>query len=259
MIQPSAYPYTFSRFLQHLREAVLYYPDSDSLKLSTFGYINSIDDLNKQNLGFTEADAKGNHCLSKRYEKKKTSLFEFDFPLLAVAEISKQGVDVFKTENRSQKVNTNLRLWVLDLADRNKEYSNNLADRHIQKIFEDTQTILWDVFNYIGSIQFYRIVNLDASISYGWYHPGVIAQLLTESKITSYQGETSNSDLVKSNTWFRTMLNERSSIQMGYQDVITDRKLAGSWADIQLTFPVCRNVTFDFDYAVNDFVYGPSH
>lgn len=259
MIQPSTYPYTFNRFLQHLRESVLYYPDSDTLRLSSFAYINALDDLNKQNLGFTEWDAGKEYCLSKRYEKKKTSLFEFDFPVLAIAEGGMQAHGIFKTERRSQKITHNCRIWVLDLANRNKEYSNNLLDRHISQVYSDTRTILLDVLTYIAAVRLYKVTNLDASISYGWYHPGVIAELLSDAKISAYVGEDTLNDLAKANSWVNEMFSKTEVVPMGFEPPFTERVLAGTYVDLSFQAPVCRNITFDFEYTSNDFVYGPSH
>jgi len=99
MLTPSQYPFTLNRFFQLLKEAVKFFPDTDTIALKTFSVNNSLDDINKPNLGVDLKRAKTDYFLSKRYEKKKTAVVEFDFPLLIVETLDGGLENLFKQDN----------------------------------------------------------------------------------------------------------------------------------------------------------------
>lgn len=254
MIKPSQYPYTLNRFFQHMKEAVKYFPDNQSLKLNTFAYINALDDLNKENLGYDIRSAKSDYFFSKRWEKKKTSIVEMDFPALLIGEEDHSTTEIFNPNNQSRKITYNLTLWVVDTVNSLKKETATNQDRLIGDIYRDTRLILIYVLSYLQAIRFYKITNLDSSISYGYYHPDVIEALDTAGDITSYTGR--ESDHV--NNWLKGMFEKNNDTQLGILEPISEKLIAGTRMNFKMETAICLDPEFDFDFTSNPFSYAPN-
>ncbi len=256
MLNPSQYPYTLNRFFQHLREAVMYFPDNQTLKLNTFAWIDSLDQLNADNLGYDVKAVKSDYFFSKRYEKKKTSVLGFDYPVLLIAEDDHNIGDLFKGNNQSQKIGYNIKLWILDVVKTPKETTSTNADRFLGDVYRDTRITLLYVLTYLSKIKFYKITNLDSSLSYGYYHPSVIAKLQTDSLITSYE---SKSELEAVNSYFKTMIEKNTESILGIQEPISKDQVAGTYLNIKLDTAICYNPSFDFNFESQAFIYAPEY
>lgn len=252
-IQPSQYPYTLNRFFQHLKEAVMYFPDSSSINLQTFAYINALDDLNKENIGYDHRSAKTDYCLSKRYEKKKTTTVEFDFPILCVAEDNGFIKNAFKENNQSLKLEHSVKLWVLDTYADSKDVKGSNADRMLPEVYRDTRTIMLNVLAYLNRIEFVKITNLNASVEYGYYNIDYLADQLTGGLITSY---LRSGDMNTATTWFQNMIRENSDIQFQIQDPVSSRLIAGVSIDLIIKSSLCVNPSFNFEFDSNNFIHG---
>lgn len=255
-MKASQYPYTLDRFFEHLREAVLYFPDSGNVKLNTFSWVRGLDDINSQTLNNDWRSAKTRYCISKRYEKKKTTLFEFDYPALLIEEAGHSIRDIFNPNLQSQKISYKLRLYVMDTFTNSKDVQNNKADRAMAEVHRDCRTIMQYVLKYFKNVKFAKIVNIDTSISYGYYHTGILAKLVTDNVITSYTTEDNNNALTQPQTIFELMLQANEETEFVNIEPIGAGNLCGVQIELQIESSVCINPTFDFTFESNDFIYG---
>lgn len=255
MQNPSQNPYTLNRFFQHLKEAVMFFPDSGNINLQTFAYINDIDDLNKPNIGYDVKSAKSDYCLSKMYEKKKQSIFEFKYPVLVAQELDyHDAVHVIDLNSKSQKIAYRIRLRVLDTYNDQKDSITSSKHRELPDYYRDCEKILLYVLKYFKNVKFVKITNLNSSTSYGYYNTLLLDQMVTDELITSYTDQ--NGELDKVNEWFRTMISRNEEIQVHVESNLTGNKLVGCYVDLTIETAQCLNPVFDFTFTSNDFIYG---
>lgn len=254
MQTPSQNPYTLNRFFQHLREAVMFFPDSGNINLQTFAYVNDIDDFNKPNLGYDIKSAKSDYCLSKMWEKKKQSTFEFKYPILAAQELQHEANDLIKISSKSQKLKHKIRLRVLDVYNDQKDSVPTSKHRELPDYYRDSEKILIYVLSYFKNIHFCKVTNLDTSTTYGYYNTLLLAQMVTDNLITSYISATG--ELSQVDMWFRTMLEKSDILELGIEESTTGNKLVGCYVDVIIETWQCLNPAFDFTFTSNDFIYG---
>lgn len=250
----SNYPYTLDRFFEHIREAVLYFPDTPTLNVQTFSVVESLDEINKANLGNDWRSAKTRYCLSKRFEKRAVTQFEFDFPAVLVNELDYNVGNVLGKTDNSVKINHNVKLFVLDVLKSNKEITDSNQDRNPNEIFRDTKTILLYILAYFKKIRFVKITNTDTSISYGYYHLDVIDKMVDDGDITSYTN--TDGDLVKVNSWFNSMLVTNENLQISLYSDIGQPGVCGVSIELQIGSALCINPTWNLDFESRDIAHG---
>lgn len=250
----SNYPYTLDRFFEHIREAVLYFPDSPSLNVQTFSVVESLDEINKPNLGNDWRSAKTRYCLSKRFEKRAVTSFEFDFPAVLVNELDYNVTSVLGKSNESVKINHNVKLYILDVLKSNKEITDSNQDRNPNEIFRDTKTILLYILAYFKKIRFVKITNTDSSISYGYYHLDVLDKMVDDNEITSYADNSS--ELTKVKSWFNDMLILNKDLQISLYNDIGQAGLCGVSIELQIGSALCINPTWNLDFESRDMTHG---
>lgn len=254
MLSPSQNPYTLNRFFQHLREAVMFFPDSGNINLQTFAYINDIDDLNKENIGYDVKSAKSDYCLSKIFEKKKQSKFEFKYPVLVAQELRHQVSDPIRIKAKSQKITHSIRLRVLDSYNDQKDSITKSLHRELPDYYRDCEKILIYVLQYFRNVHFCKVTNLDTSTAYGYYNTLLLDQLVTDNLITSYVATVG--ELAACDEWFRDMFLKNDSLELNIEESTTGNKLVGCYVDLNIETWQCLNPVFDFSFTSNDFVYG---
>lgn len=250
MPKPSQYPLTLNRFFQLLREAVKYFPDSATLSLKTFAYLNAIDDLNKPNLGYDLKSAKSDYFLSKRYEKKKTQNVEFDFPLLAVIENNGKIKSLFNDNNQSQKIEHTIRILVLDLYKDSKEVTGTTSDRHIAEVYRDCRKILKRVAKYFSKVSFVTISKAGDPDVLGYYNTDLLDSQIANSEIDGY---TVDNGLT---SYFQDTLKANIENDLAIQDPISERMAAGIYTEIKIIEPECNEIDFNFDFTSNTYIQG---
>ncbi len=254
MQSPSQNPYTINRFFQHLREAVMFFPDSGNRNLQTFAYINDIGDLNKPNIGYDVKSAKSDYCLSKMWEKKKQSTFDFKYPVLLAQELQHEATNILKDVNKSRKVKYLIRLRVMDTYNDQKDSITSSRHRELPDYYRDCENILLNVLQYFKAVHFCKLTNLDTSTTYGYYNTGLLDQMVTDGLITSYI--SSVGELAQCDEWFKGMLQLNESSEVQIEENVTGNKLIGCYMDIRIETWQCLNPTFDFSFVSNDFIYG---
>lgn len=255
MQHPSQNPYTLNRFFQHLKEAVMFFPDNGNINLQTFAYINDIDDLNKTNIGYDVKSAKSDYCLSKMWEKKKQSIFEFKFPILVAQELeSHEATHLIDLNSNSQKIAYRIRLRVLDTYNDQKDSITSSTHRELPDYYRDCEKILLYVLKYFKNVKFVKITNLDSSTVHGYYNTLLLDQMITDNLITSYTEQ--NGDLDRVNEWFKTMISKNETLQISIESNLTGNKLVGCYVDFTIETSQCLNPAFDFSFTSNDFIYG---
>lgn len=250
MLKPSQYPFTLNRFFQLLREAVKFFPDSTSISLKTFAYINAIDDLNKPNLGQDLKTAKSDYFFSKRYEKKKTQNVEFDFPILLAIEDNGKLKNLFNDNNQSQKVEHTIRLFVLDLYKESKDESGTNADRQIGEVYRDCRKILKRALKYFDKVSFVTVSKAGDPDVMGYYNTDLLDWQITNSEIDGYIIDNGLTSFVQD------MLKANSENDLVIQDPVSERMAAGIYTNIKLIEPECNEIDFNFDFTSNVYLQG---
>lgn len=253
-LNPSNYPYTLDRFFEHIREAVLYFPDSPTLNVQTFSVVEALDEINKANIGNDWRSAKTRYCLSKRFEKRAVPQFEFDFPAVLANELDYNVASVLGDPEKSVKINHNVKLYILDVLKSNKEITDSNQDRTPNEIFRDTKTILLYILAYFKKIRFVKITNTDTSITYGYYHLDVLDKMVDDAEITSYSNTVG--DLVKVNSWFNSMLMLNDNLQISLYNDIGQAGLCGVSIELQIGSALCINPTWNLDFESRDMTHG---
>lgn len=252
MLTPSQYPFTLNRFFQLLKEAVKYFPDTDSISLKTFSVNNSLDDLNAPNLGVDLKRAKTDYFLSKRYEKKKTAVVEFDFPLCMVETLDGSLDNHFKPNNQSRKINRAVKIWILDTFKQSKDVTGTNADRELEDVQRDTNLILLRLLAYFDKVRFVE-VNTASVLSYGYYNTDYLDSLVAATTITSYRVD----GIVRQvNNWFRDMIEKNTESELQKVDPISERLVAGCSVILKFTEAHCINPEFNFDFTSNNYLQG---
>jgi hypothetical protein len=251
-LSPSQYPFTLNRFFQLLKEAVKFFPDTDTISLKTFSVNNSVDDLNSTNLGVDLKRAKTDYFLSKRYEKKKTTLVEFDFPILICETLDGSLDNQFKPDNQSRKINRVVKLWILDEYKKSKDVTGTNADRELEDVQRDTNLILLRVLAYFDKVKFVQL-NTGSTTTYGYYNTDYLDYLISQGQVTSY-ATTGIVDRV--NNWFKNMIEQSTGSDLNKVDPISERQVAGCSTIIKFQEAHCINPTFNFSFTSNDFIYG---
>lgn len=253
MFNPSQYPFTLDRFFELCRESVLYFPNTSTIKLNTFASLNSVDDLNKPNLGVDLKRAKKRYFLSKRYEKKKTAVVEWDFPLIVAINQSGQISEQFKPNNQSRKLFRAVELSVFDTYKDSKNVSGNNADRELEEVQRDCELILLNFLAYFDKVRFVKITSPGSVITYGYHNTDLLDKQIIATTITSYQTDGLVS---KVNHWFRSMIEENNLTDLILQPPISESNVAGCSTIIKFKEAQCINPSFNFDFNSNDYIQG---
>lgn len=251
MLKPSQAPYTINRFFQHMREAVRYFPDSGAIALNTFAWVDHVDELSHATLGHDIRSHGTDYCYSKRYERKKSSIFEIAPPLLLVQESRGSISDLFKNNRQSQKIDHNIRLYLLDRWENNKDQNNKPSDRELAEIYNNCRTILRRVCKYIDSVRYVTITHLDASTESGYFNTDLLQYQVDESVITSFSVKET-----QLNEFLSSMLSNGQETELSIVPPQSGHNYAGVSLSIQFTEYHCESVEFDFSQSGKAFVYG---
>jgi hypothetical protein len=252
MLTYSANTFTINRLFELIREAVLYFNDDGFIKTSTYAYINGLDDLNKPNLGYDFESAKSRYFLSKDYEKKKTSSLIIGYPLVAVAEFRHI---LSGAVSGSTYIDYVIKMWVLDLVNDEKDNIPINQARTSGQINRDCETILLNILSYFNNVKFCKIVNLDASITYGYYNTTLLDYQVDEELITSYthsKGDMSN----VSSLFYQYFIAPNEDSELNLEAFVSEQNLSGVGIELRLTQPFCIEHEFDFSFTSNNLVNG---
>ena len=253
MLKPSQAPYTLNRFFQHLREAVTYFPDSGAIEVNTFAWVDHVDELSHATLGHDIRSHNTDYCYSKRYDKRKSSVFEIAPPLLLVQENQGSITDLFKNNRQAQKIEHRIRMYLLDRWENNKDQNQTKSDRELAEVYNNCRTILRRVCKYIDSVRYATITHLDTSTESGYFNTDLLTYKDTNNLITSFVVKET-----QLNEFLVNMLSDGQSTELSIVPPQSGHNYAGVSMELKFTEHHCESVEFDFSQAGKSFVYGKS-
>lgn len=253
--KPSEYPYTPDRFIEHIREAVMYFNDSGNTSCKTFAYIRYISDLNASNFNHDLFSAKTKYFLSKEWEKKKSSSLIIGFPCILMIEYEHQLVSNLSSCFKINETQYRFKLICLDEIKSGKDDVPSSTTRYDPDIYRDTENILLKVLSYLNNVAFCKVVNLDTSVTYGYYNTDLLANQQTNNLILSYQAGTG--ELSRCTNEFKENIKSlNENITINIEPEVTERRLTGVSIDFKIATARNNQHTFNFDFDSVDLIHG---
>jgi hypothetical protein len=211
--------------------------------------------LENATLGYDYESANSDFFYTKLMEVKNTTDFKFKYPLLAYIEFDHRVKNIFINQE-TQVILYDFKIMLLDVF-KNETSPQEDLDRRLQgQVYFDTDMTLRKLLDYFTYVQFVKVTK-GANQWYAYENTKKLDLWITKSKIDSYQTETVNNSLSKTNQWFRTTLESANSD--GVISRITPKvnhNVCGSTVNFKFESCRCISDQFNYDVETQDLIHG---
>lgn len=246
--------FSLNRFLDLLLEAVkAYNPDNECRQINTFAILQSVDDLNKTDLGMKGDDLSNEFWVRGCATAMKV---DYKYPLLSVydnnGKINCPFVENERTGERTS-IQYDLKIAIFDLFKREKKGCNGCSGRSETQIFEDTTYSLLEILSYFKKVKVYRVTELDGTKHFGFYNVDFLSECKLRNEILDFESlqeitydEKINLSAIECN-WYDAMCSGNENLDFTRFIHETKDDLIGTVLNVRIPEVFCDYGNFEFD------------